>query len=100
MGKHIRKRLRKDKPAIPLGAAVPSDDEINKDDEERRLESLLFGKPSVARREKTTICEEEVSESDNDVEVNAAELEGLLDSDVSQSWLTICFVANDLTLVT
>ncbi|KAI9460126.1 WD40 repeat-like protein [Lactarius psammicola] len=86
MGKHTRKRLRKDRPAheraIPLGTAIPSDDEVNKDDEERRLESLLFGKPSVARRERTTMCEEEDSESENDVEVNAAELEGLLDSDL------------------
>ncbi|KAF8272408.1 WD40-repeat-containing domain protein, partial [Lactarius quietus] len=80
MGKHTRKRLRKDRSAheraIPLGAAVQLDDEV-KDDEERKLESLLFGKPFVSRRERTTVCEEDVSESDNDIEVNAAELEGL-----------------------
>lgn len=58
------------------------DDDIEKDDEERKLESLLFGKPSVARRERATVCEGDVSESDNDVEMNAAELEGLLDSDL------------------
>jgi U3 small nucleolar RNA-associated protein 18 len=89
MGKHTRKRLRKDKSArarIPLGEAVLLDDDIDKDDEERKLESLLFGKPSVARRERATVCEEDASESDNDVEVNAAELEGLLDSDVSHGW--------------
>lgn len=89
MGKHTRKRPRKDKSAheraIPLGVEA-LDDEFNKDDEERRLESLLFGKPPVARRERTTVCEEDVSESDNDVEVNATELEGLLDSDVSHGW--------------
>ena len=87
MGKHTRKRLRKDKSAheraIPLGAAALLDDEIDKDDEERKLESLLFGKPPVARRERRTAYEVEVSGSDDDVEVNAAELEGLLDADVS-----------------
>ncbi|KAH9005871.1 WD40 repeat-like protein [Lactarius hatsudake] len=86
MGKHTRKRLREDKStherAIPLGAAVLSGDDVDKDDEERRLESLLFGKPSVARRERMTTCEERASESDNDVDENAAELEGLLDSDL------------------
>ncbi len=86
MGKHTRKRLRDDKHghAIPLGAAAPFGDDIDKDDEERRLESLLFGtQASVARRETFTLCKEEVSDSDKDAEVNAAELEGLLDSDVS-----------------
>ena len=88
MGKHTRKRLRKDKSAneraVPLGV-VALDDELDKDDEEHKLESLLFGKPPVARRERTTVCED-VSESDNDVEMNMAELEGLLDSDVSRGW--------------
>jgi hypothetical protein len=51
---------------------------------------------AVARRERTIIHKDEVSESDNDVEMNAAELEGLLDSDVSH-WLAICSVAGDLT---
>jgi U3 small nucleolar RNA-associated protein 18 len=85
MGKHTRKRLRKDKSArerIQLGETALLDDDIDKDDEERKLESLLFGKPSVARRERATVCEEDVSESDNDVEMNSAELEGLLDSDL------------------
>lgn len=89
MGKHTRKRLRKDKSANeranPLGVAA-LEDEFDKDDEEHKLESLLFGKPPVARRERTTVCEEDVSESDNDVEMNVAELEGLLDSDVSRGW--------------
>ncbi|KAN0138557.1 WD40 repeat-like protein [Lactarius tabidus] len=84
MGKHS-KRLRKDKSTrerIPLGETAPFDDDIDKDDEERKLESLLFGKPSVARRERATVGEEDLSESDNDVEMNSAELEGLLDSDL------------------
>jgi hypothetical protein len=89
MGKHTRKRLRKDKSAheraFPLGV-VALDDEFDKDDEEHKLESLLLGKPPVARRERTTVCEEDVTESDNDVEMNVAELEGLLDSDVSRGW--------------
>ncbi len=50
--KHAHKHLGKDRPAheraIPLGVAMPLDDD--KGDEERKIESLLFGKPSVARQ--------------------------------------------------
>jgi U3 small nucleolar RNA-associated protein 18 len=89
MGKHARKRQRKDKPAhepfAPLGTAVLLDDDANKDDEERRLESLLFGKPLVpgrSLRSKVTAIED-VSEEVDGIDVTGAELEGMLDSDVS-----------------
>ena len=91
MGKHARKRQRKDKPAhksiAPLGTAVLLDDDADKDDEERRLESLLFGMPLVSsgRRTKVTAIED-VSEEGDGVDVAAAELEGMLDSDVSYHW--------------
>ncbi|KAI9509876.1 WD40 repeat-like protein [Russula earlei] len=74
MGNHARKRQRKDRPppqsVAPLGTAVPLDDDADKDDDERRLESLLFGKPFVAEEE------------DEGADVTAAELEGMLDSDL------------------
>jgi U3 small nucleolar RNA-associated protein 18 len=88
MGKHARKRQRKDKPsnepAFPLGTALPEGD-ADKDDEERRLESLLFGKPFVPGRGPRVIATEDVEEEDGGGDVTAAELEGMLDSDVSCS---------------
>ena len=51
MGKHSRKRQRTDDAAPPLGAQFALADDASKDDEERRLESLLFGKPYVPRGE-------------------------------------------------
>ncbi len=87
MGKHARKRQRKDKPAhesfAPLGTAFLLDDDADKDDEERRLESLLFGKPLVSSRRSKVSAIEDVAEEGSGVDVTAAELEGLLDSDVS-----------------
>lgn len=98
MGKHARKRQRKDKPAhesfAPLGTAVILDDDADKDDEERRLESLLFGKPLVSGRRSKVTTFEDVSESGDGVDVPSAELEGMLDSDVSYHWHTL---ANCLT---
>jgi U3 small nucleolar RNA-associated protein 18 len=91
MGKHARKRQRKDKPAHknsfdPLGTAVLLDDDADKDDEERRLESLLFGKPLVSGRKTKITAIEDVSEEGDGVDVMAGELEGMLDSDVSYRW--------------
>ena len=90
MGKHARKRQRKDKPAhksfAPLGTAVLLDDDADKDDEERRLESLLFGKPLVPGRRSKATAIEDVSEEDDGIDATAAELEGMLDSDVSYHW--------------
>jgi hypothetical protein len=97
MGKHARKRQRKDKPAhesfAPLGTAVLLDDDADKDDEERRLESLLFGKPLVSgRRSKVTVIED-VSDEGDGVDATAGELEGMLDSDVSYHWHSLAIIA-------
>ena len=90
MGKHARKRQRKDRPtqesAVPLGTKPLLDSDVNKDDDERRLESLLFGKPFVARRGNNVAVIDSPEVEDEGVDVIAAELEGLLDSDVSYRW--------------
>ena len=90
MGKHARKRQRKDKPAhksfAPLGTAVLLDGDADKDDEERRLESLLFGKPLVSGRRSKVTAIEDVSGEGDGADVTAAELQGMLDSDVSYTW--------------
>jgi U3 small nucleolar RNA-associated protein 18 len=87
MGKHARKRQRKDRPAesvAPLGTAALLDDDADKDDDERRLESLLFGKPLISTRgTKVTAVDENLAEENDGADVTAAELEGMLDSDVS-----------------
>ncbi len=87
MGKHARKRQRKDKPAhesvAPLGTVAILDDNADKDDEERRLESLLFGKPLVSRRRSKDAVIQDGAEDSDGVDVMAEELEGMLDSDVS-----------------
>jgi U3 small nucleolar RNA-associated protein 18 len=89
MGKHARKRQRKDGPknelVVPLGTeALLDDDDVNKDDEERRLESLLFGKPFVKERRRSHVkAVDSPGEDEESVDVTAAELEGMLDSDVS-----------------
>jgi U3 small nucleolar RNA-associated protein 18 len=97
MGKHARKRQRKDKPAhksfAPLGTVL-LDDDADKDDEERRLESLLFGKPLVSGRRSKVTAIEDVSEEGDGVDATAAELEGMLDSDVSYP---LAFPRNCLT---
>jgi len=88
MGKHPRKRQRKDRPAhgsvAPLGTATLLDDDADKDDDERRLESLLFGWPFVSGRGRSVAAIEDVEEEkDGGADVTTAELEGMLDSDVS-----------------
>jgi U3 small nucleolar RNA-associated protein 18 len=88
MGKHARKRQRKDGPksesVVPLGTeALLDDDDVNKDDEERRLESLLFGKPFVKERRSHVAAVDSPGEDEESVDVTVAELEGMLDSDVS-----------------
>jgi U3 small nucleolar RNA-associated protein 18 len=64
------------------------DDDADKDDEERRLESLLFGKPFVSGRGTKVTAIEDPEEEADDADVIAAELEGMLDSDVSYHHLT------------
>jgi U3 small nucleolar RNA-associated protein 18 len=61
------------------------DDDADKDEDERKLESLLFGKPFVSasgRRHEVTAIED-VEEGYGGADVASAELEGMLDSDVS-----------------
>jgi U3 small nucleolar RNA-associated protein 18 len=58
------------------------DDDADKDDEERRLESLLFGKPFVSGRGTKVTAIEDPEEEADDADVIAAELEGMLDSDL------------------
>ena len=87
MVKHPRKkqRLENEKAAQPLGSARPEDIEAEKDDEERRLESLLFGTDYQSSgkgkgREAGLII---VSEGEDGADANAGnELEQLQDSDV------------------
>ncbi|KAI0005346.1 WD40 repeat-like protein [Russula compacta] len=84
MGKHARKRQRKDKPereyVAPLGA--PANDDADKDDEERRLESLLFGRSFVTRQGVELTAIEDVEKEDDGADATAAELEGMLDADL------------------
>jgi U3 small nucleolar RNA-associated protein 18 len=97
MGKHARKRQRRDKPVqsvAPLGTAALLDDDADKDDEERRLEGILFGKPLVPGRgaKVTAAIDEDQAEEDDGADMTAAELEGMLDSDVSYH-LALPFIA-------
>ncbi|TFY60987.1 hypothetical protein EVG20_g7224 [Dentipellis fragilis] len=90
MPKHARKRQRTEKPQkeqdepLPLGTHVSVIDEASKDDEERRLESMLFGVPFVPSgkgkgKEIVVNDEEEEAEVEED---GGKELEGLLDADL------------------
>jgi U3 small nucleolar RNA-associated protein 18 len=94
MGKHARKRQRKDRPThesmVPLGTKT-LDDDVDKDDEERRLESVLFGKPFVVGGGSNVAVIDSQEEGDEGVDVTAAELEGMLDSDVSHHWGSLVF---------
>lgn len=90
MPKHSRKRQRTDKGSEthsqPLGARVSLTDDATKDDEERRLESMLFGTPFVpsgkGKGPKDLILVDDDAEDEFGQE-NGRELEGLLDTDVS-----------------
>ncbi|KAA1468364.1 WD40 repeat-like protein [Dentipellis sp. KUC8613] len=90
MPKHARKRQRTEKSQkaqdepLPLGAHVSVTDEASKDDEERKLESMLFGVPFVPSgkgkgKEIAVSDEEEEAEAEED---GAKEFEGLLDADL------------------
>lgn len=96
MPKHTRKRqkLAKDEAVKPLGSnhlAVLTDD-ASKDDEERRLESMLFGTPYVpsssssSSKKKTGLDVEAglviTDEEEPDAGAESKELEHMLDSDL------------------
>ena len=97
LGKHNRKRQRVDKGthlcSEPLGAVVSLVDDAEKDDEERRLESVLFGKPFVSTAMEDSASED--AEGDDIQDYGGHEFENLLDSDVStvcphfDCWLTV-----------
>ncbi len=87
MGKRANKRLKTERPPIqgtqPLGsqsATVSLLDDASKDDEERRLESVLFGTTYIpaALNENIFI----VSEKENEEVGGGKELQNLLDTDV------------------
>ena len=86
MTKHLRKRQKTTKGAEetqPLGSSLLADD-ANKDDEERRLESLLFGTTFIPREKNELIV---VEDDDEEVEMEGGEQEMnvLMDADVSSS---------------
>jgi U3 small nucleolar RNA-associated protein 18 len=84
-GKYNRKRQRVDKgihlDSQPLGAVVSLVDDAEKDDEERRLENVLFGKPFFSTTKDDSASEG--SEGDDTQDYGGHEFENLLDSDVS-----------------
>ena len=96
MTKHGRKRqkISKDETVHPLGSNVTSllADDARKDDEERRLESMLFGVPYAPSSSHTKRNGDQTGfvisdEEDEDADAAAAgtsirELEHMLDSDV------------------
>ncbi|KAH7925692.1 WD40 repeat-like protein [Leucogyrophana mollusca] len=87
MVKHTRKRQKTTKaaqePTQPLGAQIALTDSASKDDEERRLESMLFGIPFVPSSQgpKEVLV---VSDGEDDIDVREGgkEFENLLDSDL------------------
>ena len=88
MAKHPRKK-QKVVEVQPLGAAGQIDDDAEKDDEERRLESLVFGKPFVPRDGSKgkgggilVVSDEEDGEEPGFDFAGGKELEGLQDTDV------------------
>lgn len=91
MAKHPRKRQKIGKAAAqpeleldPLGASVFLDDEADKDDEERRLESLLFGTPYIPTGPSKNVFL--VSDDEEDT-AGVQELQNLEDTDVSSPFI-------------
>ncbi|TFY74752.1 hypothetical protein EWM64_g9260, partial [Hericium alpestre] len=87
MPKHARKRQRVDKAGrdapVPLGAQVSLTDDASKDDEERRLESMLFGTalvPSAKGKGKEHVIV--MDEEEEDALDAEKEFEGLADQDL------------------
>ncbi|KAF7982399.1 hypothetical protein HWV62_28497 [Athelia sp. TMB] len=84
MAKHARKRQRTDAAAStstqPLGSKTALTDGA-KDDEERRLESLLFGVPFVPSGDEEDEGGDEAGQ-DDEGETAGKELDGLLDTDL------------------
>lgn len=84
MGKHARKKLKTENSAVPLGSQTALTDDMNKDDEERRLESLLFGVPFVqsTKGHESRLVISDGEEEEGPLE-GGMELQNMLDTDVS-----------------
>ena len=93
MANHARKRQKTKKtPHVrPLGTAAALTDDASKDDEERQLESLLFGKPFVpasGKQENTDRRDEDDDDDEGGPLGVDQELQNLTDADVS-NFLTV-----------
>ena len=81
-----RQKLENSESLQPLGSKVTTIDDSAKDDEERRLESALFGVPytpgQVGDKHILVLSDDEDEEQDDTA---GNELQGMLDSDVSIS---------------
>ena len=92
MANHARKRQKTKKtPQVrPLGTAVALTDDASKDDEERQLESLLFGKPFVpsGKQKNLVVVSDDEDEGDGGPLGVDQELQNLTDADVS-NFLTV-----------
>ncbi|TFK48043.1 WD40 repeat-like protein [Heliocybe sulcata] len=88
MGKHARKRQRTGQAhheeSQPLGSVISVFDNSAKDDEERRLESMLFGTPYLPAKkpERNVLAVSDDEEKDVRQEGGGRELEHLLDTDL------------------
>jgi len=92
MVKASRKRQKTGKiqhEQVPLGAKSALLDDASKDDEERRLESLLFGVPYAPGKSGKEILVVSDEEADDGQLEGGREFENLLDSDVCAELLKI-----------
>ena len=92
--KHNHKRQKTGKSTVadvqPLGSRTATSllDNSEKDDEERRLESMLFGTPYVPASRKDVHTRDILVVSDEEQEEDGDELRTVLDKDVSYSHST------------
>ena len=83
MGKHSRKKQKlAAKDTQPLGAEDTAGNDADKDDEERRLESKLFGKPFVPSEKNVIVVEDDQDDFYIDEAGGGAAFEQLQDKDV------------------
>lgn len=98
MPKHARKKQRLESEVQPLGSVLHLDENADKDDEERRLESLLFGsdfKPSGKGkgREANFLVVSDDEDGEDLLEGAGNAMEHLQDADVSTVVLLfVCLV--------
>ena len=89
--KNSRKRQKTGKiqqKHVPLGAQIALLDEASKDEEEKRLENMLFGVPYAPGKAGKEIMVSHEEADDDQLEVGR-EFENLLDSDVCTKLLAI-----------